>query len=205
DNDDDVIVVGEQFRQHSPVRGRGVPLNYPRGVGHTPPRFSKPNPGIRAPSSSQKGAPPPKLFDISKHFEDLACVVNSTGDDEEAGRGDEDLQIVGVTLANDKSSQPKAVDASKFSFCCVHCGKDQGSKNVMKQHMKVSHNDTLLGAFTNVETGQLLFFCPQLTCEFMTYDETRLSEHLTKCYNLDSAKSVDFETAVKNLKSLKIR
>ncbi|XP_059141966.1 uncharacterized protein LOC131929664 [Physella acuta] len=217
EEDDDVIVTAvvrsaqpeQSYRQ--PL-GRGI-----RGSGHMPrgrapnaPRMPVqfPSPNIPAVSPQRKGAalahppPPPKQFDISKHFEDLACVVNSNL--EEEGRGDDDIQILGMTPGKDKEKS-KAVDASMFSFCCVHCGKDQGSKNVMKQHMKTRHNDSLLGAFTNKETGQFLFFCPQLNCEFMTYDEHRLSEHLHKCFNLDSSKPFDILTAVKNLKSMKIR
>ncbi|BFY99479.1 hypothetical protein BsWGS_02519 [Bradybaena similaris] len=220
-DDDDVILTAvvrctppknQQAHQQTGGRGayRGIANHSPRGRGQAFPVQNRQRGQNSAPRMPYPvAAPAPhshKQFDISKHFEDLACVVNATADDADGGAGD-DIQILGVTPGKDKDkgSQPKAVDASKFSFCCVHCGKDQGSKTVMKQHMKARHNDSLLGAFTNTETGQLLFFCPQLNCEFMTYDEKRLSEHLPKCFDLDRSKPFDFGTAIKNLKSLKIR
>ncbi|KAK6990460.1 hypothetical protein BgiMline_013768 [Biomphalaria glabrata] len=211
DDDDDVIVTAV-VRNAPAARRSSVNSGPPSQFGRIAPMTRLPPPQsanrrMRGALPTHPRAPPPKQFDISKHFEDLACVVNSAGDEDGVFPGDDDIQILGVTPAKEKEKlkQPRAVDASKFSFCCVHCGKDQGSKQQMKQHMKSYHNDSLIGAFTNLESGQLLFFCPQLVCEFMTYDETRLSEHLQKCYNLENSKSVDIITAIKNLKSLKIR
>ncbi|KAH9499856.1 hypothetical protein Btru_076775 [Bulinus truncatus] len=211
DDDDDVIFtafVRNNPNIHQPAVRRGGIPSQPGRMAPMPRHPFPPSPTNRGRSLFSPQAAPPKQFDISKHFEDLACVVNSTGDESDGNLEDDDIQILGVTPGNlekEKTKHPRAVDASKFSFSCLHCGKDQGSKMQMKHHMKAHHNDSLIGAFTNVETGQLLFFCPQLTCEFMTYEEQRLSEHLYKCYNLDHSKPFDVITAIKNLKSVKIR
>ncbi|GFR76244.1 RE1-silencing transcription factor [Elysia marginata] len=209
-SDDDVIVTA--VVRMSPSSQRGRPPGAARGRAPTmsPQR-------LRAPASSYgqmqnlprgRGTPvrptftpvsQPRPIDMRSHFEALACAADPNEEED-------DLQIVGMTPGKDRSfGNPKAVDASRFSYCCLHCGKDQGSKDVMKQHMKACHNDTLLGAFTNIDTGQWLYFCPQLNCAFMTYNEERLRDHLQKCCDPEKWKAFDFGVAMNNLKSMKIR
>ena len=207
--DDDVIVTAVV---KSPSNQRGLPPSPARSrnpvISPQRLRGQAPNPRQMHNQARGRGAsvrpnfpalPQYRPFDMRKHFEDLACAVDPNEEEN-------DLQIVGMTPGKDGSmGQPKAVDASRFSYCCLHCGKDQGSKKVMKQHMKDCHNDTLLGAFTNIDTGQWLYFCPQLNCAFMTYNEQRLSDHLQKCCDPEKVKAFDFGVAMNNLKSMKIR
>ncbi|XP_005099294.1 uncharacterized protein LOC101846355 [Aplysia californica] len=216
-DDDDVIVTAVTKIRPAPgppagQRMRGV--NNPRGRPGGRARYPSQSPNLRgAPNRMsnvrQPGPPqqynPSRSLDVSKHFEDLACLASSRGDD--AGDGDDDLQIVSVTPGKGKDpNAPKSVNAVNFSFCCVYCGKDQGSKEVMKRHMKAMHSDSLLGAFRNLQSGQLLFFCPQIGCDFMTYNDGNLAEHIRKCYNTPDNSKLPFDLplALKNLRALKI-
>ncbi|GFO18921.1 Re1-silencing transcription factor [Plakobranchus ocellatus] len=217
DNTDDDVIVTAVVRSPSNQRGRLPVQTRPavvtargRGSYRTSQAMGGPSPTRGQLRGYQRGrgailgpsfpsSPQGRQIDMRKHFEDLACAVNANEDED-------DIQIVGMTPAKDGFlGHPKAVDASRFSYCCLHCGKDQGSKNIMKQHMKACHNDTLLGAFTNIDNGQWLYFCPQLSCEFMTYNEQRLSDHLQKCCDPEKWKAFDFGVAMNNLKSMKIR
>ena len=207
--DDDVIVTAvvrmspsnQRGRLPPPARGRSSMISSQRLRGPGQYHNQMPSrPRGRGAPVRPNFAPilQPRPFDMSRHFEALACAANPNEED--------DLQIVAMTPGKDGAmGHPKAVDASRFSYCCLHCGKDQGSKNVMKQHMKACHNDTLLGAFTNIDTGHWLYFCPQLHCAFMTYNEQRLSDHLQKCCDPEKLKAFDFGVAMNNLKSMKIR
>ncbi|RUS75223.1 hypothetical protein EGW08_017013, partial [Elysia chlorotica] len=207
--DDDVIVTAVVRMPPSNQRGRPPPPARGRNPAMSPQRLRGPVPNHNQMSRRPRGRgapvrpnfspiPQPRPFDMSSHFEALACAADPNEEDE--------LQIVGMTPGKDGAmGTSKAVDASRFSYCCLHCGKDQGSKKIMKQHMKACHNDTLLGAFTNIDTGQWLYFCPQLHCAFMTYNEQRLSDHLEKCCDPEKLKAFDFGVAMNNLKSMKIR